>query len=196
MKQTIKRHLNKRKYTRKLRKLRKKYTRNMRKATRNLLKKSRRFMKKTYKLQRGGDKTAKKKDKNRRKEERENMVAQQPSPQPSPIVLSDAERNRRERRRAFKARLAEGRNAQATPTAAAQAMPTAEEAGKFFDGLRTSSQAQVENISSGVPQAEAKVKEARCEVPFIIYDGEIKNEDKLKDRIEEIVNRDECYSEN
>ena len=52
MKQTIKRHLNKRKYTRKLRKLRKKYTRNMRKATRNLLKKSRRFMKKTYKLQR------------------------------------------------------------------------------------------------------------------------------------------------
>lgn len=57
MKQTIKRHLNKRKYTRKLRKLRKKYTRNMRKATRNLLKKSRRFMKKTYKLQRGGEKS-------------------------------------------------------------------------------------------------------------------------------------------
>ena len=54
MKQTIKRHLNKRKYTRKLRKLRKKYTRNMRKATRNLLKKSRRFMKKTYKLQKEG----------------------------------------------------------------------------------------------------------------------------------------------
>tara|TARA_Y100000389_G_scaffold51043_1_gene46763 strand:+ start:1010 stop:1489 length:480 start_codon:yes stop_codon:yes gene_type:complete len=54
MKQTIKRHLNKRKYTRNLRKLRKKYTRNMRKATRNLLKKSRRFMNKTYKIQRGG----------------------------------------------------------------------------------------------------------------------------------------------
>ena len=59
MKQTIKRHLNKRKYTRNLRKLRKKYTRNMRKATRNLLKKSRRFMNKTYKIQRGGSRMTK-----------------------------------------------------------------------------------------------------------------------------------------
>ena len=65
MKQTIKRHLNRRKYTRNLRKLRKKYTRNMRKATRNLLKKSRRFMNKTYKIQRGGTREG------RRNEEKE-----------------------------------------------------------------------------------------------------------------------------
>ena len=54
MKQTIKKRLNNRTYSKKLRKIRKKYTRNMRKATRNLLKKSKIFMNKTYKRQRGG----------------------------------------------------------------------------------------------------------------------------------------------
>ena len=203
MKQTIKRHLNKRKYTRKLRKLRKKYTRNMRKATRNLLKKSRRFMKKTYKLQEGGRRTGKGRH-------QRHAVARGGDQKTRARARKRREQWLRDHAAAAEDTDGEETAEQRPPSDQPQAMPTAEEAGIFFDGLRTRSQAQAQvkprlldglvedrqknEAEAGVPKAEAEVIEARCQVPFIIKDGKIKYEDKLKDRIEEIVNRDECYS--
>ena len=180
MKQTIKRHLNKRKYTRKLRKLRKKYTRNMRKATRNLLKKSRRFMKKTYKLQRGGMNVN---QYEKALVELKGLVDEMniERGEEKRSILNKRIRAKRQKIRGYinenpKAKYPPGLGIERQGEAArsAQATPTATEAGKFFDDLSRS------------PPATTI-----CQASVDIYDGKIQNED-LKTEIEKIVDNPNC----
>ncbi len=181
MKQTIKRHLNKRKYTRKLRKLRKKYTRNMRKATRNLLKKSRRFMKKTYKLQRGGMNDMQYKAALTNLQELVNKMNEKDLDEQEKVRLNRAISNRRMRIKGYLKEFPKvkpppglGLERQGEAAEEVQATPTAEEAGNFFDDLSRS------------PPATTI-----CQASVDIYDGKIQNED-LKKEIEKIVDNPNC----
>lgn len=181
MKQTIKRHLNKRKYTRKLRKLRKKYTRNMRKATRNLLKKSRRFMKKTYKLQRGGMNVNQYEKALTKLQELVNKMNEKGLNEEKKVELNHSMRNLRQKIKGYLKEFPEvkpppglGLERQGEAARSAQAMPTAEEAGNFFDDLSRS------------PPATTI-----CQASVDIYDGKIQNED-LKKEIEKIVDNPNC----
>ena len=176
MKQTIKRHLNKRKYTRKLRKLRKKYTRNMRKATRNLLKKSRRFMKKTYKLQRGGMNVNQYEKALIKLQELVNQMNEEGLNEKKKVELNHSTRNLRQK---IKGYLKEFPEVKPPPGLGLErqgeaARPTAEEAGKFFDDLSRS------------PPATTI-----CQASVDIYDGEIQNTD-LENEIEKIVDNPNC----